>query len=105
MTKIRVTPEGRDGLWLADKDSLKAWIVAQNFEAVHNVRDGGFTVIGADHEVNSVLADIDAAERVAILTGDAKRENLGHALALIIGNRLGMYDVGDVTEADMEPAS
>ena len=101
MATIKVTPEGREGLWLADKDSLKAWIIEQEFEAIHNFIDGGFMVIGADHQVDSVLVDIDAAERVAILTGDAQRNNLGHALALIIDNSLGMYDIGDITEADL----
>jgi hypothetical protein len=101
--RIKVTPEGREGVWLPDRDSLKAWIEAKHFESVHNfiaVPDG--PIIGADHEVDSVLADIDNAERLAVMTGDAKRGNLDHALAIIIDNRLGMYDIGDVTEDDLE---
>lgn len=104
---ITVTPEGREGLWLADRESLKAWIEEQNFEHIHNFIASGALVVGADHEVPGVLADIDAAERVAVLTGEARMGNLGHALALIMPagqgrpERLEMFDIGDVTEADL----
>lgn len=56
-----------------------------------------------------MLADIDAADRVAILTGEAQRGNMRHALALImpeghngLPERLEMYDIGEVTEDDLE---
>lgn len=107
--RIIVTPEGRDGLWLADRASLKAWIVAQGFDQIHNFCSSGPMVVGADHSVESVLTDIDAADRVAVLTGDAKRGNLGHALALVVPDgyhglpeRLEMYDLGDITVADLD---
>lgn len=103
--KIIVEPEGRPGMWLADKASLKTYIKAQGWEAIHNFATTSLLMIGADHGVESVLADIDSASRVAVLTGDARRENLNHAMALIMPpdglrpERLEMYDIGDVSEA------
>lgn len=106
--KIVVTPEGRPELWLAERSSLKAWIGAQGFEQIHNFGAIGAMCIGADHDVDSVLADIDAADRVALLMGDARKGNMGHALALIVPDgykglpeRLEMYDIGDVTDDDL----
>lgn len=105
--RIKVEPEGRDGVWLADRESLKAYIEAQSFDAIHNFTSGRALLIGADHDVESVLADIDAANRVAVLTGESARGNLGHALALIMPpdgirpERLEMYDIGMVNEADL----
>ena len=107
MAEIAVTPEGREGVWLADRDSLKSWITEQGFEHIHNFVASGPLVIGADHSPESVLDDIDQADGVAILTGDAAKGNLGHALAIIappshgLPQRLEMYDIGKITEADL----
>lgn len=101
--KIDVTPEGRDEVWLPDRESLKRWIVAQEFDAIHNFMTTGPVLLGADHEVDSVLASIDAADRLALLTGDARRQNMNHALAVITTDeRLELYDLGDLTEDDLE---
>lgn len=100
---IRVTPEGRPGVWLADKESLKAFIRSKGWKAIHNFRPTGALLLGADHGVESVLEDIDRAERVALLTDGAERHNVGHTLALIIQNRLECYDIGKITRDDLSP--
>jgi hypothetical protein len=106
--KIRVAPEGRSDLWLADRDSLKEWILSSGFDTIHNFSSVGSAAIGADHSVDSVLCDIDRAARVAVLTGDAAAGNLGHSLSIIApagdgsGERLEMYDIGAVTVGDLE---
>jgi len=100
--KIRVTPEGREGVWTADKESLKAFIRAKGWRAIHNYKPTGSMMLGADHDVESVLEDIDRAERLAILTGDSARGNYGHALALIINNKLNCFDIGTITEDELE---
>lgn len=109
MSGIAVTPEGREGVWLADRASLKAWIEAQHFECIHNFGDTRTGIIlGADHDVASVLKDIDKAERVAILTGASQRGNMNHALALIappegrLPERLEMYDIGPIDESVLD---
>jgi hypothetical protein len=106
--KISVTPEGRDDIWIADRESLKAWIVAQEFESIHNMATSvPGMMLGADHDVEGVLADIDSAEQVAIMTGPMRSHNMGHALAIIappergLPQRLEMYDIGEVTTDDL----
>lgn len=107
--RIKVSPEGREGVWLADRDSLAEWIAGQEFESIHNFGAIGAMAIGADHDPESVLDDIMKADRVAVLTGDSQRGNMGHALALImpeghneLPERLEMYDIGPITEHDLE---
>lgn len=102
MTKIKVTPEGRDGVWLPEKESLKAWIVDMNFDSIHNFVASGPMMIGANHEVESVLDDIDRGERLAVMTGETRRQNMNHALAIITNEKLEVYDIGELTEEDLE---
>jgi len=99
--KIKVTKEGREGVYTPDKESLKDWIKEQKFEQIHNYIPTNSMMLGADHDVKSVLEDIDNAECLAILTGDAQRGNMGHALSLITNNKMEMYDIGKVSEDDL----
>lgn len=104
MTKIKVTPEGRPDVWLPDRASLKEWILSKDLKRIHNfVTSVPTMVLGADHDVDSVLDDIDQADRLAVLVGDARRQNMNHALAVIMpGERLELFDIGEVTEDDLE---
>jgi hypothetical protein len=108
-TKIHATPEGREGIYVPEKESLKAWIKEKKFKQIHNFIPSGSMMIGADHDVASVLADIDSATRLAILTGDHANGNMGHALSLIFGDydkgekeHLEVYDIGRVEEGEIE---
>lgn len=98
--KIQVEPEGREGIYIPDRESLIAWIEAQEFDAIHNFITGG-VMIGADHDPASVIEDIRKADRVAIVTGDAYRQNMKHALA-VINSKLELFDIGELTEADLD---
>lgn len=100
--KIKVTPEGRPNIFIPDKNSLKAWIKSKKFKTIHNFMGGGAMVIGADHSVKSVFADIDNGERIAILAEDERKGNFNHALAIITNNELQMYDIGEVKLTDLE---
>ena len=96
--KLKVTAEGRKNIWLPEKESLKEFIKSRNLEAIHNFRGGSSLIIGADHDVESVLEDIDRAERLAVFTDNS---NMGHSMALIIQNMVECYDIGKVTEEDL----
>lgn len=100
--KLKVTKEGREDIFLVKKDDLIAWMKAKKFDQVHNFVQGGPAIIGADHDIESVLEDIEKAERLAVLVGSAQSNNMGHAVALIISNRLEMYDVGPITTEDLD---
>jgi hypothetical protein len=102
MNRIKVTPEGRPGLWLADVPSLAAWIEAKNFETIHCFIPSGPIITGADWEPSAVLTSLEIADRVAVATGTAWRENMAHAVAAVLPadgrlpERLHLYDVGEI---------
>lgn len=107
--KIKAKPEGRKDVWIPEKDSLREFILSKKLEAIHNFIPTGGMIIGADHEVESVLKDIDDEERLAIFT--SKSHNMAHSLAIIkttdsngkvIPERLEMYDIGEITLDDIE---
>jgi len=99
--KIKVTKEGRDGIYIPEKENLKKWIIEQKFETIHNYIPSNMMMLGADHDVSGVLEDIDRADRLAILTGSAQSNNMGHALAIITNEKLEMYDIGKITNEDL----
>jgi hypothetical protein len=101
MEKIKVKAEGRKDIWIPiDKDNLKKWISGKKFEVIHNFIPNGMMIIGADHDVEGVLLDIDKSDRIALFTDS--NANMGHSLALIYEEKLECYDIGKITEEDLE---
>jgi hypothetical protein len=104
--RITVVPEGRDGVYLAEKDSLIRWLEEYPEEEIHCFLPGpGAVLVGADWPKHIVIQDIAYANRVGILSGKTRGENRGHALAVIVpdpraGERLEMFDVGEITVDD-----
>ena len=100
--KIEVTPEGRDNIFIPNPDSLISWIEAQDFEHIHNFIPQGELMIGADHDPKGVISDIRNAKRLAITIGPEWQNNMRHALAIIRNNELQVYDIGELTEDDLD---
>jgi hypothetical protein len=98
--KIKVKAEGRKDIWLPEKKSLKRFINSKGLSSIHNFIPTERIIVGADHDVNSVLEDIDRAERLAIFTD--KSSNMGHSLALIFKNKLECYDIGEIKKEDLK---
>lgn len=102
--KLKVKPEGRKDMWtVKSKKNLIAFIKSRKLKQIHNFMPTGNMLIGADHEVESVLADITTADRLAVFTDP--NFNAGHSLALVWDNknpRLECFDIGKVTEKDLE---
>ncbi len=99
IVKIVATPEGRPNIFLPTTDSLKAFIASKGLNSIHNFIPNGPVIIGADHPVESVLEDIDAAERLAVFTD---KSNMGHSLAVIRNGRLECYDIGSIRMDDLD---
>jgi len=95
---IKVTKEGREGIFLVTKEEITKYIVENNLNNIHNLRGGGMVLIGCDWSQDSVLEQIANSDKRALLTGDALANNLGHSLAVITGNNLQMFDIGDVSD-------
>ena len=98
--KIEVKPEGRKDIWIPTKNSLKKFIKAKKLEFIHNFIPSGMMMLGADHDVKSVLEDIDRADRLAIFTD--VNANMGHSLTIIYKEKLECYDIGKITKEDLE---
>lgn len=96
--KIKAKKEGRPNVYIPEKESLKKFIKGNKFDTIHNFIPSGFMMLGADHDIKSVLSDIDRAERLGIFTDNS---NMGHSLALIYKGKLECYDIGKITEEDI----
>jgi len=94
--KIKVEPEGRKDLWLADKESLVAFLQNGDFEQIHNFIPNCGLMLGADWALDSVVAKINEADMVAVLTGANYHDNMKHALSVIHENKLYMFDIGEI---------
>jgi hypothetical protein len=101
MGTIKVTPEGRGGVWIADKDSVIDFLFEYEDDEIHNYIGGSGTFFGADWSVDSVIDKVKSSERIAILTGDSFKNNLRHALSVISGNELFMFDIGEIEEGNL----
>ena len=97
--KIKCKVEGRQDIYIPDKDSLIDFIKDKKLKKIHNFLPAGGMMLGADHDVKSVIVDIKKAERLAIFTDSSA--NMGHSLALITNNRLECYDIGKITKKDL----
>ena len=100
--KIKVKPEGRDGIWMPEKDSLIDFLINYEFDEIHNIVPSNALILGADHSKESVIEDVKSAEGLALLTGDSYLHNMKHALSVITGNKLSMFDIGEFNESDFE---
>jgi len=102
MDKIKAKPEGRKGIFLVTAQDMVDWLAGYPDEDIHNFRPGGGVIMGADWSKSDVIDLLESAERIAILTGTELKHNLNHALAVIAGNELYMFNIGTITESDIE---
>ena len=97
--KIIAKPEGREDLWIPEKQSLIEYIKSLGLTKIHHFTGGSCMVIGADHSLESVIEDISKTDIICIMTD--KRHNLGHSLALVIDNKLECYDIGEIKKDNL----
>ena len=100
--KIKVKKEGRDNIFIPEKKSLKEFIINKGFKQIHNYIPSGNLVFDDDCDVESVLKHIDKAKEVRIFIKDAMKQNLNHALSLIIDNNFCLFDIGKITKNNLE---
>lgn len=100
--KIKVKPEGREGIWLVSKQEIIDFLLNYEYDTIHNYIAGGPAVIGVDWSKKSIIEKINESEMIAILTGEAFKHNLRHALSVIANNELYMFDIGEIQESDLD---
>ena len=102
MPKIKATPEGRDGVWNVGKADILDWLKQYPENLIHNFIPNGSLMLGCDYTKESVVDEINKSERIAILTGDSLKVNMNHSLSVIVDNKLTIFDIGEITDADIE---
>lgn len=100
--KIKVTPEGRDGVWIVEPQEIIKFLKKYKGKKIHNFIQGGPCLIGADWYKKKIIEKISVSDRVALLTGDAQKQNYRHALSVIVNNQLYIFDIGEITENDLQ---
>lgn len=98
--KIKVASGGSDGIWIADKESVVEFLREYAFDEIHNYMPAS-RVLSADWNKDSVIKEVEDAERIAVLTGWALRNNMMHALLTIRNKKLLAFDIGELTEYDL----
>jgi hypothetical protein len=99
--KIKVIPEGSEGVYLIEKDEAIKCVEQYEGEMIHNFITGSI-LLGADWNKESVIEKINESERVGFMIGEAWVNNMRHALAVIAKNKLYIFDVGEFTEDDLD---
>ena len=100
--KIKVTPEGREGIYLVTKEDIIEWLEESGLETIHSFLPAHGLMLGCDCELSDVIEEINRSERLGILTGEAFMGNGRHALSVISNNQLKMFDIGEIKEEDLE---
>lgn len=99
--KIQVIKEDSPNIYTPEKKSLKEFIEKKKLKQIHNFIPSGARMFGADHDVKSVLEDIEKADRLTIFTDESV--NMGHSLVLIYykERKIEFYDIGKINESDL----
>jgi len=100
--KIKVTPEGRNGVWIIDKKEAVKIINSQKDEMIHNIISAEIGVIGADWSKKSAIKIIKKSAKLAITTGESLNKNFRHSLAVVANDTLYLFDIGEITEENLE---
>lgn len=93
--KIRCRREDVE-TFVPEVEDLVAWIEAQDLEKIHNFLPRGSILLGADWPVDHVLKRLRKDSRVVVTTGKALQQNVGHAISVVDGEFLYLFDVGDL---------
>jgi hypothetical protein len=102
-SKIKVKKEGRDGVYTCEKKDVIKWLEQSDLDLIHNYAGNRCSImIGADWTKLQVIEEINESQRIGILTGSALAGNIRHGLSVITGNKLEMFDIGEITGDDLE---
>lgn len=96
--KVKVTPEGREGLYLVSPDEIIAHLEKADFEQVHTFRGDWPLLIGADWEKDSVIEFLKTADKIAFTFP----HQVLHALVGVAGENRVLFDIGEIDESLMD---
>ena len=100
MKKIKVSLEGRDEIYLIDKNEAKKMINDIKWKNIHHQFQSNGMFIGTDWTKTEVLELIDNARGMAL---DLEPNfTLGHHFVVLADNGRNAFDVGNITKKDIE---
>lgn len=91
--KINVIPEWREDIYEVKKEEIIKYIKWLKQKHIHNMSWWWNMMIWADWNKNDVIETIKESNRVAILLWKAKGNNMWHSLAVIVWNKLEIFDI------------
>lgn len=86
-------------VFIADKDSLKSWLNAQEWTEIHEFRDNSGLHGGQHVPIDQVMNNIDQCQKCGVFIKEA-REN--HKLSLLMDGYSLVYYIGEISRADLD---
>lgn len=104
MVKVKVKPEGREGIYLATPAQACKFIDQLGYKHIHNflANDDSSMIIGADWSVKSVKELLNKkGVRIAFITSN-EGVFANHRLVVVDGYDRNIFDIGEITDEDFE---
>ena len=100
--KIKVKKSmSEEGIFLVEKKEIKKYIKALGVKTMHVINPNSSLAVSYDYTIENVLKAVDESDRLALLTGTASKNNLGHNLSIVKKDLLLMFNIGEI-EKDLE---
>jgi hypothetical protein len=96
--KIKVKRSITEGVFLVDKKEITKYIKDSDLKSLHVINPNSSLFTNYDCTVENALKKIDEADSLAIVTGRAAENNLGHSLSVVKNDDLFLFNIGDVAE-------
>lgn len=100
--KIDVSREGREDIFIPSRESLITWLRNKNFKEVPHMHSGNHVMIGTDWSLNETIEMIGKGDKIGLLVGMRATKNMSHSLSVIYMRELHMFDIGAITEEDLD---
>jgi hypothetical protein len=89
--KIKVSLEGRNNIFIPEKESLVDFIKKEKATTFHGMEKTSFGFLGCDYNKEQVIQFIDNCDRVALLF--IKDNIVDHPLRIIKGKEMKAFDI------------
>lgn len=100
MEKIKVKPEGREGVYIVEKDEAERFVESLPCDTIHNFIGGHAFMLGADWTKSEVINFLRDAEQVAIVM--EPNITMRHHLVALTADKRYSFDVGVIAVEELE---
>lgn len=96
--KIKVKPEGREGIYLVEPDEICRFVELLPDDQFHAFKGDWPVMIGADWEKESVLEYLRKCDTIGIIIPP----QVAHSISAINGMDRTLFDVSEITEEQLD---